>query len=139
MNPWGSHHGRASDPGYGDATIDGRGDWDADHTDHGDMGRDSLKAMISMMHKEFPDMKSELIKELGDDDYVFSLMRFTGTSNGQMGMPKGPYDMHTVQVVRFKDGKGVEHWEYTNWQEMEKMMAPMMKEQPKMKEEGKKK
>jgi predicted SnoaL-like aldol condensation-catalyzing enzyme len=110
-----------------------------DHSDHGDTGRDSLKAMITMMHKGFPDMKSELIKEVGDDDYVFSLMRFSGTSDGQMGMPKGPYDMHTVQVVRFKDGKAVEHWEYTNWQEMEKMMAPMMKEAPKMKEEGKKK
>ena len=118
-----------------------------DHTDQGDKGRDSLKAMITMMHKDFPDMKSETIKEVGDDDYVFSLMRFTGTSNGQMGMPKGPYDMHTVQVVRFKDGKAVEHWEYTNWQEMEKMMAPMMGEKKEMKmdemkamkKEGKKK
>jgi predicted SnoaL-like aldol condensation-catalyzing enzyme len=110
-----------------------------DHTDHGEANRDSLKAMIVMMHKQFPDMKTQIIKELADEDYVFTLMRFAGTSNGQMGMPKGPYDMHAVQVVRFKDGKAVEHWEYTQWQEMEKMMSPMMKEPTKMKEEGKKK
>ncbi|MGK2861086.1 MAG: ester cyclase [Chitinophagaceae bacterium] len=93
-----------------------------DHTDRGDMGRDSLKAMITSMRKMFPDMKQETIKELADDDYVFSLMRFTGTSEGQMGMPMGPYDMKAIQVVRFKDGKAVEHWEYMEPREMMKMM-----------------
>jgi predicted SnoaL-like aldol condensation-catalyzing enzyme len=93
-----------------------------DHTDRGDMNRDSLKAMISMMRKTFPDMKMELIKELADNDYVFSLMRFTGTSEGQMGMPKGPYDMQAIQMVRFRDGKAVEHWEYMEPREMMKMM-----------------
>ena len=95
-----------------------------DHTDRGDVGRDSLKKMITEIHKEFPDMKTEVIREVADNDYVFSLMRFTGTSNGQMGMPKGPYDMHAVQVVRFKDGKAVEHWEYMQMEEMMKMMPP---------------
>ena len=93
-----------------------------DHTDRGDMGRDSLKAMISGMKEMFPDMKMNVLRELADDDYVFSLMQFTGTSNGQMGMPVGPYDMHAIQVVRFKDGKAVEHWEYMEPREMMKMM-----------------
>lgn len=91
-----------------------------DHTERGDMNRDSLKAFITMMHKEFPDMKMEMIKEMADDEYVFSLMRWTGTSNGQMGMPKGPYDMKAIEVVRFKDGKGVEHWTYMQTPEVKK-------------------
>ncbi len=95
-----------------------------DHTDRGDMGRDSLKAMIITMRKTFPDMKQEVIKELADDDYVFSMMRFTGTSEGQMGMPKGPYDMKAIEVVRYKDGMAVEHWTYMEPREMMKMMAP---------------
>ncbi len=107
------------DPSQIDSVVDA--DF-VDHTDRGDKNRDSLKAMISMMRKEFPDMKMELIKELADDDHVFSLMRFTGTSNGQMGMPVGPYDMHAIQVVRFKDGKAVEHWEYMQMKEMMAMM-----------------
>jgi predicted SnoaL-like aldol condensation-catalyzing enzyme len=101
-----------------------------DHTDGRETNRDSLKAMIGMMKKMMPDMKTEVIKEVGDNDYVFTLMRFSGTSTGEMGMPKGtPYDFHATQVVRFKDGKAVEHWEYTQWQEMQKMMGQM--QQPK--------
>jgi predicted SnoaL-like aldol condensation-catalyzing enzyme len=95
-----------------------------DHTDsRGETGRDSLKAMISMK-KMMPDMKMTLTKEVADDDYVFSEMEFTGTSDGTMGMPKGPYDIHAVQVVKFKDGKAIEHWEYMRAAEIMKMMAP---------------
>ena len=97
-----------------------------DHTaDRGDVGRDSLKAMMVMVNREFPDSKMELLKEFADDDYVFSQMRFTGTSNGAMGMPVGPYDMRAIQVTRFKDAKAVEHWEYMEMGDMMKMMAAM--------------
>ena len=98
-----------------------------DHSERGDIGRDSLKAMIVSMHKELPDMKMETMKELGDNDYVFTQMHFSGTSNGTMGMPKGPYDMHEIEVVRFKDGKAVEHWGYGEIGEMMKMMGQMNK------------
>ena len=101
-----------------------------DHTDRGDMGRDSLKAMISMMKKSFPDMKMKLMNELANDDYVFSEMEFTGTSDGSMGMPKGPYDMHVIAAVRCKDGKAVEHWEYMRNDDMMKMMQAMMPPPP---------
>ena len=97
-----------------------------DHTaDKGDVGRDSLKAMIVMVNREFPDSEMETLKEFADDDYVFTQMRFTGTSNGAMGMPVGPYDMRAIQVTRFKDGKAVEHWEYMEMGDMMKMMAAM--------------
>lgn len=95
-----------------------------DHTDRGDMNRDSLKSMIRMVRSANEDMKMEVIKELADDDYVFTWMRFTGTSNGTM-MPAGPYDMKAAQVVRFRDGKAVEHWEFMEVRDMMKMM-PMM-------------
>jgi len=95
-----------------------------DHTDRGDMNRDSLKAMVAGLKKNFPDMKTEVIKEVADEDYVFSLVRYTGNSNGAMDMPKGPFDMHVLHVVRCKDGKGVEHWEYMQPKEMMKMAPP---------------
>lgn len=97
-----------------------------DHTaDRGDVGRDSLKAMIVMVNREFPDSKMEVLREFADDDYVFSQMRFSGTSNGAMGMPVGPYDMRAIQVTKFKEGKAVEHWEYMEMGDMMKMMPPM--------------
>jgi predicted ester cyclase len=98
-----------------------------DHTDQGDKkGSDSLKTMITMVHKDFPDQKMEIIKEVADDEYVFSLNRYTGTSNGQMGMPKGPYDMKAIEVVKFKNGKAVDHWSYMQPGDVMKMMGPQM-------------
>jgi len=94
-----------------------------DHTDQGDKkGPDSLKAAITMMHKSFTDMKMEKVKELADDDYVFSWMRYSGTSDGTMGMAKGPFTMNGVEVIKFNDGKAVEHWGFVNAMEMMKMM-----------------
>ena len=103
------------------------------HTEGPDMGRDSLKAMIVAMKKQFADMKTDVLKTVGDDEYVFCLMRFTGTSDGTMGMPKGPYDFHSLEVSRFKDGMAVEHWSYMQPKEMMAMMPPMPKEEGKKK------
>ncbi len=96
-----------------------------DHTDKGDMGRDSLKAMIKMMHAAQGDMKTETVKEFADDEYVCGVMHYTGNSDGSMGMPKGPYDMTSVEMVKYKDGKAIEHWAFMEPREMMKMMGSM--------------
>lgn len=97
-----------------------------DHTPEGDKGRDSLKAMITMM-KNAGTMKSETKKEFADDEYVMAWMRWTGTSNGSIpNMPAGPYEMNGVEVVRFKDGKAVEHWAFMDARDLMKMMGPQM-------------
>ena len=96
-----------------------------DHTDQGDKkGLDSLKAMVTMVHGSFKDMKQEKVHEVADDDYVFSWMHYTGTSDGAMGMPKGPYSMNSIEVSKFKDGKTTEHWGFVDMKEMMKMMPP---------------
>jgi hypothetical protein len=76
------------------------------------------------VHQIAKDMKMETVHELGDDQYVFSWMHFTGTSTGGM-MPPGPYDMHAIEVSKFRDGKVVEHWEFDDPAEMMKMMSQM--------------
>lgn len=94
-----------------------------DHTDRGDMkGRDSLKAMVKFVHANFKDMKTETLREVADGDYVWSWMRYTGTSDGSMGMPKGPYDMQAIELAKFKDGKAIEHWSFIEAQDMMAMM-----------------
>jgi ketosteroid isomerase-like protein len=80
--------------------------------------------MIQGMHATTKDMKMEVLKELADDDYVFAMARFRGTSTGGP-MPAGPYDMHAAEVIKFKNGKAVEHWEYMDPGEMMKMMQKM--------------
>ena len=96
-----------------------------DHTPEGDKkGLDSLKATITMMHSMFKTWKTEKVKQLADDDYVFTWNRYSGTSDGNMGMPKGPFTLNAVEVVKFKDGKCTEHWSFDSPEEMMKMMAP---------------
>ena len=103
-----------------------------DHTDRGDKkGLDSLRAMITWMRADSKDMKAEIKKELADDDYAMAWMRFTGTSAGGMGKA-GPYEMNSVEVVKFKNGKAVEHWAFVDMQDMMKMM-PAGKMDDKMK------
>ena len=98
-----------------------------DHTPKGDVvGTDSLKAMITMM-KKAGTMKSETKKEFADDEYVMAWLHWTGTSDGSLpDMPAGPFDMNGIEVVRFKDGKAVEHWAFMDAREMMKMMGPQM-------------
>ena len=97
-----------------------------DHAgEHGDIkGLDSIKAYLKKLHDEYPDMKLEEVQEAANGDYVFSLTRFTGTNVvPSMGAPAGThFDMSSVQVIKFKDGKAVEHWEYMTMADMMKMM-----------------
>src|SRR5689334_4150297 len=58
-----------------------------DHTDRGDLNRDTLKAMIIMMHQQTPDVKTEILKKASDDDYVFLLVHSSGKVDKSMGVP----------------------------------------------------
>ncbi len=97
-----------------------------DHTDHGEVkGKDSLKAMITMEHSKFPDMKNETKNTAASGDYVYGWMHYSGSSDGSMGIPKGPFDMMSVELVKFNnDGKAVEHWAFMQPSDMMKMMGP---------------
>ncbi len=67
-------------------------------------------------------MKAEKVRVVADEDYVYSWIRYTGTSDGTMGMPKGPYEMKAFEVSIYKDGKAVEHWNFMEAQDVMKMM-----------------
>ena len=103
-----------------------------DHTDRGDMkGRDSLKAMVKYVKANFKDMKATVVKELADKEYVFSWIKYTGTGDGVI-MPAGPYEMNTMEVSRFRDGKAVEHWAFMEHREAMKMVTQMSAGQQKV-------
>lgn len=98
-----------------------------DHAgENGDVvGLANIKAEFEKMTANWDNMKSEVIKEFADDEYVISWMRFTGTTKiDQMGMKAGQsYDSKAIEVSKFKDGKAVEHWTYMEPAEMMKMMG----------------
>ena len=94
-----------------------------DHSDMGEMNRDSLKSMINMIHTKMADMKMEKVRIAADGDHVYSWMKYTGTSDEGGMMPKGQhYNMNVIELTRFKDGKAVEHWAFLDMRDMKQFM-----------------
>lgn len=86
-----------------------------DHTPRGDFkGRDSVKANVIRMRKNFKDVKMKIIKELADDEYGFFWMHFNGKRVDATGTGFVPFELTSIQVVKFNAGKAVEHWEYVD-------------------------
>ncbi len=105
-----------------------------DHSgDSGDIkGLAAMKAQFEKWSAGSENTKAEIIKELADDEYVMSWMRFTGTDKtGAMGVKPGEkYDMKAIELTKFKDGKAVEHWTFIESGDIKKMMGAMMPPSP---------
>lgn len=90
-------------------------------------GLANMKAEFEKMVAAYENSKTEVIKELADDDYVMTWQRYTGTmKTDQMGLKTGDkFDMTVIEVGKFKDGKAVEHWSFMQPADMMKMMGGM--------------
>ena len=102
----------------------------ADGIDHaGETGEikgvENMKAEYAKMSAAFTSMKSEVIKELADDEYVMSWMKFTGTMARDLYGKKAGETMSatSIELSKFKDGKAVEHWTFMEPAEMMKTMG----------------
>ena len=75
-----------------------------------------LKDMIAKSSTAFTDNKTEEMHMITEGDRVVMHYRWKGVNTGSMGegMPatNKPIDVHTVDVLRFENGKVVEHWGY---------------------------
>ena len=95
----------------------------ADAVDHGGetgdvKGVENIVKEMKRYRDMMPDMKYEVVKELADDQYVFSWTTVSGTMNGK------PMTMNGIDVSKFVDGKAVEHWTFMDPKDMMKMMPP---------------
>ena len=106
---------------------------DKDAVDHGGgangqdvKGGDSIIAMLGSIHNSFTDLKMEVISDAISGDYLFTLVRLTGTTTANPGMgmpPNKKMDAKSVDVVKIKNGKAIEHWEFVDPKEMMAMMG----------------
>ena len=74
----------------------------------------------------YKDLNWSRYKMHANNDYVFSLTRFTGTNTvPSMGAPAGThFDMTSVEVTKFgSDGKATDHWVYMSMADAMKMMG----------------
>lgn len=92
-----------------------------DAVDHGGENGDvkGLENIVNEMKRYktmVTDMKSTIIHEMADDEYVMTWATMSGKMNGT------EMSMSSVDVSKFKDGKAVEHWVFMNPTDMMKMM-----------------
>jgi len=83
--------------------------------------RDELKKMMADFFTGFPDLNYKINFMVADSDMVVAHYTFTGTNSGSMmGMPASnkKVNIDGVDIVRFKDGKGSEHWGYNDEMKM---------------------
>jgi len=84
-----------------------------DHAgDRGDIkGLDSIKAQLRHWN-EMAEGKTAVIKELADELYVMSWTRNSGKykSTGYGHKPGDAFELQSLEIIRFRDGKAVEHW-----------------------------
>lgn len=97
-----------------------------DHTgDKGEVkGLDNIKTELGSMHTQSDNMNMEVTAQAASDDYTFQWVRYTGTSKtADMGMPAGTkFDMNSVEVLKWKDGKATDHWGFMQPADVMKMM-----------------
>ncbi len=90
------------------------------------VGADSIKKMLGSMHTMFKNLKMEIISASSDSLYSFEMVRMTAEATSPAsGMPVGTkMDALSVDVVKWKDGKAIEHWSFMDSRDAAKMMAP---------------
>jgi len=79
-------------------------------------GIQQLKDLVAIASGAFTDNKTEDMHMITEGDRVVVHYRWKGVNSGSMGegMPatNKPIDVQTVDVLRFENGKVVEHWGY---------------------------
>ncbi len=97
-----------------------------DHAgEHGDIkGLDSIKAQIQAW-RAMADEKTEVIRELADEEYTMAWQRDRGkyTTTGYGHKAGDTFDLQAIEMVRYQDGKAVEHWTLMAPADVMKMMA----------------
>ncbi|OGU70759.1 MAG: hypothetical protein A2V93_07680 [Ignavibacteria bacterium RBG_16_34_14] len=91
-------------------------------------GLAGIKDLFRAHHTSFPDTKITVNAIGTSGDTLLAYYTFTGTNSGMMmGMPATNKSVKVdgVDIVVFKDGKAVEHWEVTDQLGMMKQLGIM--------------
>jgi predicted ester cyclase len=76
-------------------------------------GLEGMTQSMLMLQRAFSDRHYEIHQVIGEGDTVVIHCTFTGRHTGEfMGLPptNRPFAFRQIHIVRFEDGKGVEHW-----------------------------
>jgi steroid delta-isomerase-like uncharacterized protein len=75
--------------------------------------RDGVRQMFASILESFPDLKVTIDDMVSDDDKVWARCTWQGTHQGEfqgIAATNRPVSFSVIDIVRFSDGKAVEHW-----------------------------
>ena len=90
--------------------------------------REGVKKFFTMMRTAFPDFKMDVEFMMTDGDKVACYITMTGTHKGEfMGMPATgkAFSVKTIDIMRFENGKAVEHWGVTDGMTMMEQLGAL--------------
>jgi predicted ester cyclase len=89
---------------------------------------DSIKAILAQMHNHVKDLKIEILNDASSGDYVYTWNKWSGTAlDSLMGFAADqPFNTSGVDIIKFRDGKAVEHWGFLDQKEVNAMRARML-------------
>ncbi|MCB9510309.1 MAG: ester cyclase [Deferribacteres bacterium] len=110
----------------------------ADHfVEHEEMpglakGKEGVKQFFSMFRNAFPDLQANVEMMFAKDDKVVTYFVMTGTHKGEfMGMAATgkSISIKGIDIIRFENGKAVEHWGLTDSAAMMQQLGMMEMEE----------
>lgn len=89
--------------------------------------RDGFKRSMTDLFTSFPDVRIKVDLIVADTSFAISHYTMTGTNTGSiLGAPNGKQiSIQGVDIMRFKNHKGVEHWGYNEEVKMMQQMGIM--------------
>jgi len=93
-----------------------------------DPGREGFKQFVRTFRSAFPDLRFEIEDMIAEGDRVAARVTMTGTHEGEfMGMPATGKQIRvsSIDIGRFENGKGVEHWGATDTMAMMQQLGAL--------------
>jgi len=94
---------------------------------------EGVKQFFTMYRAAFPDLKFTVDQMIAKDDKVVTHITITGTQEGEfMGVPASgkKINLKGIDIVRFVDGKAVEHWGVTDTMTMMQQIGAIPDQSP---------
>jgi len=79
--------------------------------------KEAPRVFVAMMRTGFPDLQATIEDIVEENETIVVRARMRGTHDGElMGIPPtgNKVDFTAMDMVRFKDGKAIEHWGVTD-------------------------
>jgi predicted ester cyclase len=104
---------------------------DEDCIDHSSGGKEDIRGLAQMKanYEQWMQMvansKTTIKVEMANDEYVISWVSFAMTMKIDVATKKigEKFEKSDIEILRFKDGKAVEHWTFIDARDLNKVLA----------------